>query len=166
MTKPVQIGDVKYPSRKEAAAALGVSRTTLRLAIKRGSLDRLVAGERGVQPMPVRIRGVDYASPKAAAAAFGINVQQVYRRIDSGRADEIGLPNRRGQYLARPITIGDVRFASISEADRALGFRPGYVKSWLERGSRKTGERILRAVMQMKAKRESERMSRDKGVWS
>jgi hypothetical protein len=71
----------------------------------------------------------------------------VYRRLAEGRPDDIGLPNERGQHIAKPVVIGPVSFRSMRDADRALGFGKGYVQQAFRRNSQSMLERIFAAAM-------------------
>ena len=136
-----------YRDADHAAAVLGVTATTVRAHARAGTLDRCGAGLSGPVPGPVRVRGVDFASPEACARHFGIGVDAVYRRLSEGRPDDIGRPNSRGIYRARPLRVGPVRFRSMAEASRALGFGEGYVSRAFERDSARMKQRILAAAM-------------------
>ena len=141
------IRGVTYRDADHAAAELKVHPVTVRAHARAGTLHRCGAGASGVEPTPVRVRGVDFESAEAAAAHFGVHIQVVYRRLAKGRPDDIGLPNERGQHLAKPVVIGPVSFRSMRDADRALGFGRDYVQKAFRRNSQSMLERILAAAM-------------------
>lgn len=77
MTNAVTVRGVTYPSQKAAAEALGVSRTTIGLARKHGTLDNVGRGplQKGCEPVrlyKIALGGVTYPSHKAAAEALGV----------------------------------------------------------------------------------------------
>jgi hypothetical protein len=77
MTNAVTIKGVTYPSQKAAAEALGVSRTTIGMARKNGSLDNVGRGplHKGCEPVKlykITLGGVHYPSHKAAAEALDL----------------------------------------------------------------------------------------------
>ncbi|MBR9651898.1 hypothetical protein [Thalassovita aquimarina] len=147
----LQIRGVIYRDADHAAACLGVTATTVRAHARAGTLDRVGLGLNGPAPMPVSVRGQRFDSPEACAAHFDVGVDHVYKRLAAGRPDDIGLPNRRGQYRAKRVTIGPVRFRSMAEASRELGFGRDYVQRAYQRGSKLMQERILAAAMEYAA---------------
>lgn len=145
----IPIRGVSYRDADQAAAALGVTATTIRAHARAGTLDRVGLGRSGVEPMPVRVRGREFPSPDACAAHFDVTVNVVYKRLAEGRPDLIGLPRQSGMYKARPITIGPLCFASMAQASRELGFSEGYVHRAIERDSSAMKQRILAAAMKL-----------------
>jgi len=141
------IRGVTYRDAGHAAAELGVHPVTVRAHARAGTLRRCGAGASGVEPTPVRVRGVDFESAEATAAHYGVHIQVVYRRLAEGRPDDIGLPNARGQHLAKPVVIGPVSFRSMRDADRALGLGTNYVQKAFKRNSRSMLERVFAAAM-------------------
>ena len=78
MTKSVTIRDVTYDSMSEAADALGVSRSAVSSAARRGTLDSAGLGPRppGCAPAYTKtteIAGVTFPSRTAAAEALGVS---------------------------------------------------------------------------------------------
>lgn len=142
------IRGVVYRDADHAAAELKVHPVTVRAHARAGTLHRCGAGVSGVEPTPVCVRGLDFVSAEAAAAHFGVHIQVVYRRLVDGRPDDIGLPNNRGQHIAKPVVIGPVSFRSMRDADRALGFGKDYVQKAFRRNSKSMLERVLAAAMQ------------------
>lgn len=145
-----------YANTNAVAEAFGVTPTTVRRHIQAGTLHRVGLRAFGVEPTPVRIRGKVYGSATEAAHALGVGVNQVYRRLEQGRPDDIGCPNQRGQYLAKQIQIGPLRFRSMAEADRQLGFGKDYVSNAYRRGSKRMLERVMAAAL-MKAAQQDRR---------
>ena len=147
MTGPVTIRGVTYPSTTEAAQALDVTRTTVKLAMLRGRLDSV--GLRGSTPMPVRIRGKVYKSAKAAAKALKVSKANVYAMVTVGREDLIGIGTGKradgshsGGLPKKPITIAGVPFASLHEASLLLGLRPAHVGHVMRHGGDRARKRI------------------------
>lgn len=143
----IQIQGMTFPTVEDAADHFGVTGVTIRSHIRAGTLHRLGKGLSGPEPCPVRIRGVTYESPAKAAEELGVGINQVYRRLAEGRPDTIGLPNDRGQHCAKPIKIGPLKFRSLAEASRELGFSEGYVGRAFERDSSSMKEKILAAAI-------------------
>lgn len=141
-----------YPSIRAAARALGVTHSTVLKAYHAGRLDGVGLGESYPRAMPVRIRGVVYPSVTAAAAALGVGPSAISQALARGAEDRVGLKlSARRPNRTISVVLGGVRFASMSEADRALGFKPGYVSKALRSKSRRSRERILAAVMRFAA---------------
>lgn len=88
---PVEIRGVRYPSQQAAAAALGVSPSTLCDALRNGTADRVGLTKRHGISEPVTIRGVTYPSVPDAAAALGVSAWTVYSARRHGRLDRVGL---------------------------------------------------------------------------
>ena len=124
--KPIIIRGVEHPSKREAARALGVSRSSLAHAISTGALDYLGTGKRPV--MRVTVRGVTYDSASDAARALGVAENTVYKAVAAGKADSIGLglggnrrPGSRSGSAPKPVDIAGLSFPSQADAARALG---------------------------------------------
>ncbi|MBL3611304.1 hypothetical protein [Rhodovulum sulfidophilum] len=141
-----------YPDAASAARALGVTPEAIRSAARKGRLDRVGTGRKGLAPMPVRIRGEVFTDAHAAAARFGVTPQAVWRALADGEPDRIGRPQRRPGRAPKPFEIGGLRFASQRKASRALGFSDDYLSHALTRGSRAARERILAAAMALSAR--------------
>ncbi|RBO52645.1 hypothetical protein DSD19_13740 [Rhodovulum sp. BSW8] len=152
-----------YPDAATAARALGVTPEAVRSAARKGRLDRVGAGRKGVEPMPVRIRGELFADAHAAAARFGVTPQAVWKALADGDPDRIGRPQRRPGRDPHPVEIGGLRFASQRKASRALGFSDDYLSHALTRGGRAARERILAAAMALSARQASPRTSSPTG---
>lgn len=151
--RDINIRGTVYPDANAAAAAHCVSPDTVRLAVRRGTQHRIGTGAVGAEPMPVRIRGQLFPSAKAAAAHFGITPHAIYKALGEGRVDDVANPPRYNGARSRSVTIGSLRFASMAQASRALGFSSGYVSQALRRPSVATRQRIVGAVMAIDARR-------------
>lgn len=150
------IRGVIYPDADAAAAAMGVSAMTIRSHARAGTLDRCGLGLTGGNPgNPVKVRGRVFASGVEAARHFGVNPNSVWRRLNEGRPEEIGLPNQRGIYRAKSVVFGPLRFRSMAEASRALGFSRSYVSCALRSGSPRMRERIVAAAMELAGRKEA-----------
>ena len=137
----------------EAAARFGVTQETVRIALKRGTAHRVGTGKTGVEPMPIRVRGVVYRDARAAAAAFGLSPPAIWQAIHHGRIDMVGLPPRAVvPHRSRRVVIGGVAYPSMAAADRALGFKPGYMSHAIQLDRASAQERILAAAMALAAR--------------
>ena len=67
---------------------------------------------------PVRIRGTVYRSITAAAAAQGVNPRTVYKHLDAGTPDSIGLARNPGP---RSCVQDGIEYPSLAAAAAALG---------------------------------------------
>jgi biotin operon repressor len=85
---------VTYESGAAAAEALGLDKTAIYKAQKRGCLEnvglglpgyRVKKGER-IADKPVRVQGVTYPSQKIAAEVLGVSRATIYRAKKKGRA--------------------------------------------------------------------------------
>lgn len=153
--KNITIRGVTYADTAEAAAALGVKRSTVSTAIGKGVLDNVGTGQgRGEPPMPVHVRGKTYPSAKAAAKALRLTETSIYRAINQGREDTVGLPRRNANARKVPVTIGPLTFPSIREAERQLGFGRGYIDQAMRKHAPRASQRILAAVWDRVAKLE------------
>lgn len=105
----------------------------------------------------VRVRGQVFPSARACADHFGVSIGTVYSQINRGRADFIALGKggkRPRNNRERAISIGPLRFASLSEASVALGYYPKHISNVLglppEQRARRW-QRILAAAMRLSA---------------
>lgn len=147
----IEIRGVVYPDVNAAAKALGVSAEAVRIAIRKGTQHRIGTGAVGVEPMRVSIGGQTFENATAAAAHFGVTRHAIYQAINAGRAQGFGKPPRHARLLSKPITIGNIKFSSMDEAGRVLGFGQGYISQVIRRGSKRGHERILAAAMKYAA---------------
>lgn len=150
------IRGVTYPTAQAAARALALSQETVMLAVRLGRLDRLGVGRGRRDPCPVRVRGKLYPSAKAAAGALSLKVSTIRRALSEGREENVGLPHAHLPGNARSVVIGGLRFASMAEASRSLGFACDYVSHVLRRGRPVAQERLIAAAMALQARRERE----------
>lgn len=140
-----------FPTIEAAAAAHGVSYNAVLIALRKGTLDRVGTRRTGVEPMPVMIRGRRFADAYAAARHFGVSPQTVWRAIRLGRTDRIGLGQKYNGARSKPITLGGVRFASMTDASEALGRDRSYVVHVLRRGGPRAREGLIGAAMRLEA---------------
>jgi len=79
MTSKTTIRGVAYDSQALAASAMGVTRATISLAAKSGTLDHVGLGpRRGIgNNKPVTIRGVRYGSMQEFARDIGVTPSQM-----------------------------------------------------------------------------------------
>lgn len=153
MICPVTIRGVQYPSMAAAARALGVVPETVRRARRAGTLHRVGTRRVGVEPMRVRIAGRVFDDAQAAARHFECTASAVYQAIRDGDPDRIARSPIYRPAKAQPIVIGGQAFASLLDADRKLGFSPGYIAQVRRRGSRKGMESVIAAAMRYAAAR-------------
>lgn len=144
----IEIRGVVYPDANAAAAAHGVTPDAVRIAVRRGTLHRVGTGAAGVEPMRVRVGGIVFDCAASAAAHFGVTTHAIYQAITRGRTEEFGRPPRNARNRSKPIQIGTLSFPSMCDADRALGFAPGYISQVNRRGYKRGRERILAAALQ------------------
>jgi hypothetical protein len=102
----IKIRGVIYASAKEAAAALGVSKTTVYSAIDRGCADTIgigrgngKRGHKGGKPKPVTICGHVFATQVEAADFLGYKRSGMSRRISAGGSG--ARENMERRYMAR-----------------------------------------------------------------
>jgi hypothetical protein len=88
--RPVTLDNVTYPSTRAAAAALGVSRSTIH-SRTRGPRDR-----RKPVARPVIFNNVHYESVLACATAQKVSINSIYHRIARGQAHYVGAPGTAG----------------------------------------------------------------------
>jgi len=85
-------------------------------------------------PVPLRIRGVDYPSINQAAKALGVCINVVWRALDEGRLETVGLYRTHGR--PKSVTINGVVYPSQLAAVAATGLSKAVVwrLSMIERG--------------------------------
>lgn len=92
--------------------------------------------------MRVTIRGVTYETVAEAAGALGVTRNAIYNALERGSIDKVGLGaggiTRNTPFAGWP---------SMTEASRALGMHPNYVREVLLRGGRRAREGLIRRVM-------------------
>jgi hypothetical protein len=115
MAKPkyvdITIQGVTYPDAKTAAAALGLSVSRVRSALRTGAIDSL--GRRS-SLCPVTIRGVTYESYSKAAQALGVNPNTVRAAARKGTLHRVG--TGRVGLEPMPVQIAGLRFESAQAA--------------------------------------------------
>ena len=109
--------------------------------------------------MRVTIRGTTYESVSEAAQALGMSRSYIYKAVDEGRQDLIGIGSGRwrkpgDKFEGNKIVLHGVEFPSMKAASLALGFNEHYVRSVFRRGSPKATERVKFAVMRYISKME------------
>jgi hypothetical protein len=100
--------------------------------------------------MIVEIRKVRYNSVRHAAAVLGVTIAAVYSALRRGTMDSVGLGNTQ----RKPTELFGLKFASLSDACRALGFQRGYIQKVIATNSHIGMERIRVAVYIYKQKGE------------
>lgn len=145
--RDITVRGVTYPDANAAAAALGVSAEAVRIAIRKGTAHRIGTRAVGSEPMPVLVNGQIFESARSAAAQLGLKPSTIYRAINEGRAHRLTGIRRYNGGRSKPVTLGNLCFSSMEQANRALGFRQGYVSLALRRGSKAAKQRILAAAM-------------------
>jgi len=145
-----------FATASEAARALGVQPQTVMKAARAGMLDRVGTGRVGRLPGPVRVRGRVFASASEAARALGVSASTVRAAVERGTEDRVGLGPVGGTCTraTRPVRLGGLRFRSMAEADRALGFPPGTLSWVMRRGGVRSRERVLGVAMALLEKGE------------
>lgn len=93
--RAVTIRNVVYESVTAAAKALGVHRTTVIKAARRGSLDYVGLRQAGPKPFKVRSRGRIYENVKECARDNNVSISTVYSAITAGREDWIGVRKQK-----------------------------------------------------------------------
>jgi hypothetical protein len=93
----VLIRGVSYRSMREAARALGVTRTVIAKCRQRGTLDkaglrqnRLVPGPDHIACKAVTIQGVEYPSIEIASEVLGVHRSTIHRNMARGTLDYLG----------------------------------------------------------------------------
>jgi len=133
--KPITVRGVRYGSCTAAAAALGVTRSAVSHAMKRGTLDRLGSGE-NKHYFATRVRGVVYPTQKAAAEALGVTPSAVNQAIRRGRENFIGT-RRKTPIVRSPSAVVRGLFEAIGagritirDVAAALDITPEAVSYW------------------------------------
>lgn len=80
-------------------------------------------------PCPVIIRGTLYPSQSAAARALGVAQAVVFRALDRGTADNVGLGR------SKPVTIDGTEYPSVTAAAAALGRAKSTISKRLRRAA-------------------------------
>ena len=100
--------------------------------------------------MLIKVRGVIYQSVRHAAESLGVTIAAVYSALRRGTMDSVGLGNTQ----RKPTELFGLKFASLSDACRVLGFRRGYIQKVIATNSHIGMERIRVAVYIYKQKGE------------
>lgn len=87
---------------------------------------------------PVMIRGVLYESQAAAGRSLGVSKSTIFRGLDEGNIDIVGLG--RNCYPPLPVTVNGVTHRSINVAARSMGISNGALSGLIFR-RRKAGIR-------------------------
>lgn len=149
----IEIRGRVFATAADAAAHFGVTAQTVRIAVRSGTTHRIGTGAVGPEPGPVRIRGVVYPTAAAAAAALGLTANAIRNAVCENRTETVGLPRcHLRKPGAKEITLAGVRFASLADAERALGLSRGYISHAIQRNRAAARERILAAAMAYAAK--------------
>lgn len=151
---PVEIRGQHFASEQAAADHFGISRRHVQNARRGGWLDQVGLG-RGWKPqMRVRIRGRDFETVDEAARALKCSRGTIWQQVWRGNPDAAGLGKARQPANARPVTIGPLRFASMAEASRELGFSRAYMSNVMRRGSKPGMQNLVAAAMRLAAERD------------
>lgn len=107
--------------------------------------------------MRVEVRGKIYESVSQAAKALRVKPATVYCAVSRRTTDALGLgpgnrTERRGGVPKQPVEIGGIRFESMADASRKLGFNRRYVRQVLARGGKQAKENLIRAAMGYRAR--------------
>ncbi len=105
--------------------------------------------------MKVNVRGVIYGSVREAASANGVSEQAVYKMLQRGVPERIGMPVK----CKRPVTIGGVSFDSISALARYIGKDAAHTGRALKAGPlalRNLADRVRAATEERRGKIESD----------
>jgi microsomal dipeptidase-like Zn-dependent dipeptidase len=108
---PITIRGTTYPSRADAARALGISVSAVSYAARNGGLDRVGLGSK----IPVTIRGTTYPSIADAAASLGVVPSAISEALNRGTLDNVGL----GRCVH--VKIRGTTYPSYTAAAEALG---------------------------------------------
>lgn len=156
----IEIQGMTFATVRDAVPYFGVSANTIRAAIRAGTTHRIGTGQSHPEALPVRIRGVTYPTVKAAAKSIHVTTKAIYQALSANRIDRVGLPTFvENPNNSKPVTFGPVRFRSMSEADRQLGFSANYISKVMRRRQKSGMQRIMAAVMAYAAARENNRDS-------
>lgn len=79
--------------------------------------------------MPVYIRGVVYPSQAAAARTLGVSASAIWRRLENGTLDDIGLAQVR-----KPVTLNGVEYSSMTAASKATGRSMRSIRKAMRKG--------------------------------
>lgn len=152
----IVVRGVVYADVGAAAEGEGVTKDAVWRAIAAKRLDKLGTRKKKlrVDAMPVRIRDRTFPSVAAAAKHFGVGRSAIYQALARGRIDRVGL-RREGGAGSIPVVIGGLRFASMAQASRELGFSAGYVSNTLAGGSKEARQRLIGAAMALRARRDA-----------
>lgn len=102
--------------------------------------------------MRVKIRGQVFNTVKEAAKAHGVSTTTVYKALDNGREDWIGIGTGRTKYERncgvpkRPVRLFGREWVSVSAAARAIGCDRKTITNALD-GSDAARRTILKALM-------------------
>lgn len=132
----------------------GVTAEAVHIALRKGTQHRIGTGAVGVEPMSIFLSGMHFNNIHDAAAHFGVTRTAVYQAISRGRAQGFRKLPRHSRSNSKPITIGNLRFSSMDEACRVLGFNSGFISLTMRRRSKTGLQRILAAAMQESRRRE------------
>jgi len=149
--KAVIIGEIEYPSIKEAVEALNTSSESIAYWCKRGINQKGEKCRYKNSPQvqydgkrynkggckPISYKNITYESPIDIAKEFNISVYKIYRWAKNG-FDEYGNPCRyiddtrelefkRAKGASHHIIVNDKHFNSISEAGRYFGVTSQYI---------------------------------------
>lgn len=145
---PVTVHGVTYPSYSDAGRALGLAANTIRHAHKNGTLHRVGCGRRGPEPMRIKIGDAEFESAAEAARHFKCRPMTILSAVADGDPERVARARRYNPWKSKPFQIGDLRFPSMRQASRALGFESEeFIAKALKRGSKKGYERIVAAAM-------------------
>jgi len=93
---PCRVRGVLYPSQTAAARALGVTKTTVGMALNRGAIDTIGLGKNSTLRTPIRVGGKSYRSQYEAASAHGIGYSNfkylVHKAKLAGRGGKLPTP--------------------------------------------------------------------------
>lgn len=146
-----------YESPDEAAKDLGVSKTTVYGAVRKGRTETLGLGT-GL-PIKVCVRGVVYQSVAEAAKALGVKPSSVNSALSRGNPERLGIGNKGRERPkgsgkpGKPVTIAGRTFSSIAELARAIG-RPTRSVRASFRGGKNAQINLALAVMKLIAREE------------
>lgn len=120
--------------------------------------------------MKVSIRGRVFASVFEAASHFNLRPMTVYKAVEQGKADRLGLgkgargdntPQKRGGRPTVPVKLGAFTFPSITEAGSALGFASGTLSKLLREDTERSREVIYAALLRYEAAKLPKRSHHD-----
>lgn len=120
--------------------------------------------------MQVMVRGEVFPDVETCAKRFKVSKSTVYVHLSKGTADSIGIgagraPGSRNGAGSKPVNLYGVPFRSMEHASLELGYHKAYVQSVLSRGSEGSKARLLRAVMEYKARKEREHWTERDDEW-